>query len=130
MPFSPLGRGMLTGRITAFDDLPERDLRRGHPRFVDGAFDANQSSVDVVRGIAAAHSVEPGQVALAWLLAKGPDVVPIPGTKRIPYLEENLGAADVVLTDDDIAQLDAVTVVGERSLHPDWINRSTRPLAS
>jgi aryl-alcohol dehydrogenase-like predicted oxidoreductase len=130
VPFSPLGRGMLTGRITAVADLSERDMRRTHPRFADGAFDANQSSVDVVRGIAEAHGAAPGQVALAWVLAKGDDVVPIPGTKRIPYLEENLGAVDVELTDDDIAQLDAVTVVGERSLHRDWINRSTRPLAS
>jgi aryl-alcohol dehydrogenase-like predicted oxidoreductase len=130
VPFSPLGRGMLTGRITTVADLPERDMRRAHPRFADGAFDANQSSVDVVRDIAAAHGVQPGQVALAYVLAKGPDVVPIPGTKRIAYLEENLGATDVVLTNDDIAALDAVNVVGARSLHPDWINRSTRPLAS
>lgn len=93
VPFSPLGRGFLTGRITSVDDLAERDLRRGHPRFRDDAFDANLSSVGVVEDVANAYGVKPGQVALAWLLAKGDDLVPIPGTKRVAYLEENLGAA-------------------------------------
>jgi aryl-alcohol dehydrogenase-like predicted oxidoreductase len=126
--FSPLGRGFLTGRITSVDELSEQDMRRSNPRFGDEAFDANLSSVDVVRELAATHGARPGQVALAWLLAKGPDVVPIPGTKRIAYLEENLGAVDVHLTSDDIARLDAVTVVGERTPDPTWINRSTPPL--
>ena len=126
--FSPLGRGFLTGRITSVDELSEKDMRRSNPRFGEDAFDANLSSVDVVREIAAAHGARPGQVALAWLLAKGPDVVPIPGTKRIAYLEENLGATDVHLGSDDIARLDAVTVVGERTPDPTWINRSTPPL--
>jgi aryl-alcohol dehydrogenase-like predicted oxidoreductase len=126
--FSPLGRGFLTGRITSVDELSEQDMRRSNPRFGDEAFDANLSSVDVVRELAAAHGARPGQVALAWLLAKGPDRVPIPGTKRIAYLEENLGAVDVHLTSDDIARLDAVTVVGERTPDPTWINRSTPPL--
>jgi aryl-alcohol dehydrogenase-like predicted oxidoreductase len=126
--FSPLGRGFLTGRITSVDELSEGDMRRSNPRFGDEAFDANLTSVEVVRELAAAHGARPGQVALAWLLAKGPDVVPIPGTKRIAYLEENLGAADVQLTSDDIARLDAVTVVGERTPDPTWINRSTPPL--
>ena len=103
-------------------------MRRSNPRFGDEAFDANLTSVDVVRELAAAHGARPGQVALAWLLAKGPDVVPIPGTKRIAYLKENLGAVDVHLTSDDIARLDAVTVVGERTPDPTWINRSTPPL--
>lgn len=129
VPFSPLGRGFLTGRITSVDELPERDMRRAHPRFGHDAFDANLASVAVVREVATAHGVTPGQVALAWLLAKGPEVVPIPGTKRIPYLEENLGAADLELTRDDLARLDAVTVVGARTLDPTWINRSTPPLA-
>jgi aryl-alcohol dehydrogenase-like predicted oxidoreductase len=128
VPFSPLGRGFLTGRIGSLADLPERDMRRNHPRFRGEAFDANASSVDVVRELATAHGAAPGQIAIAWLLAKGPDVVPIPGTKRIAYLEENLGAVDVQLSSDDIARLDAVTVVGERSLDPEWINRSTPPL--
>jgi aryl-alcohol dehydrogenase-like predicted oxidoreductase len=129
VPFSPLGRGFLTGRITSVEDLAEKDMRRGQPRFGASAFDANLTSVDVVRAIAAAHDARPGQVALSWLLAKGPDVVPIPGTKRIAYLEENLGAVDVDLSSEDIARLDAVTVVGERAGDPTWINRSTPPLA-
>ena len=125
VPFSPLGRGFLTGRITSVDDLAERDMRRAHPRFRGEAFDANLSSVEVVRSIADARGATPGQVAIAWLLAKGPDVVPIPGTKRIAYLEENLGAVDVHLSADDIARLDAVTAVGPRAVDPGWINRST-----
>jgi aryl-alcohol dehydrogenase-like predicted oxidoreductase len=129
VPFSPLGRGFLTGRITSKDDLPEADMRRNQPRFGDGAFDANLSSVDVVRDVAASHGATAGQVALAWLLAKGPDVVPIPGTKRIAYLEENLASVDVELSGEDIARLDALTVVGERAIDPTWINRSTPPLA-
>jgi aryl-alcohol dehydrogenase-like predicted oxidoreductase len=127
VPFSPLGRGFLTGRIASFDDLPERDMRRNHPRFRGAAFDVNAASVDVVRDVATAHDVTPGQVALAWLLAKGSDVVPIPGTKRIAYLEENLGAVDVELSAADITRLDALTAAGERSLDPNWINRSTPP---
>ena len=129
MPFSPLGRGFLTGRITSVDDLAEQDMRRSQPRFGDDAFDANLS---VGRGWCATSPTRtapgPGQVALAWLLAKGPDVVPIPGTKRIAYLEENLGAVDVELSADDIARLDAVTAVGHRAVDPTWINRSTPPL--
>jgi aryl-alcohol dehydrogenase-like predicted oxidoreductase len=129
VPFSPLGRGMLTGRITSIDDLAEGDMRRSHPRFQDGALDANLTSVDVVREVAAAHGVTPGQVALAWLLAKGPDVVPIPGTKRISYLEENLGAAGVELSGDDLARLDDVSAVGARWLDPTWVNRTTPAVA-
>ncbi len=129
VPFSPLGRGFLAGRINAVDDLGERDLRRAQPRFADDAFDANLASVGVVREVAAAHETTSGQIALAWVLAKGLDVVPIPGTKRVAHLEENLGAVHVTLTADDIAHLDAVTAVGSRSLDPDWIYRSTPPLA-
>ncbi len=128
VPFSPLGRGMLTGRIASFDDISERDMRRHHPRFAEGALDANLSSVDIVRSIADAHAATPGQIALAWLLAKGPDVVSIPGTKRIAYLEENLGATEIELTAEDLGRLDALEVVGARALDPSWINRSTPPL--
>jgi len=127
VPFSPLGRGVLTGRITSVDDLPEGDVRRTYPRFARDAFDANLTSVGVVRDIAAAHGATSGQIALAWLLAKGPDVVPIPGTKRIAYIEENLGAVDVDLSADDITRLDALDVVGERTMDPTWVNRSTPP---
>ena len=129
VPFSPLGRGFLTGSITSVDDLSERDMRRNQARFRGDAFDANLESVETVRAIADAHGVRPGQVALAWLLAKGPDVVPIPGTKRIAYVDENVGAAGVALTPDDITRLDAVPVVGDRTPDKTWINRSTRPLA-
>jgi aryl-alcohol dehydrogenase-like predicted oxidoreductase len=127
VPFSPLGRGFLTGRITSRDDLAPVDARRGYERFGDGAFDANLASVDVVREIAAARDATPGQVALAWLLAKGPDVVPIPGTKRVAYLEENVGAAAVELSSADIARLDELTAVGGRTASAGWIYRETPP---
>jgi aryl-alcohol dehydrogenase-like predicted oxidoreductase len=130
VPFSPLGRGMLTGGITSYDDLGESDMRRTHPRFRNGALAANLTAVDVVREVAAGLGTTPGQVALAWLLAKGPDVVPIPGTKRVSYLEENLGATDVVLSSGDITRLDDVTAVGERWIDPTWINRTTPPQRS
>jgi aryl-alcohol dehydrogenase-like predicted oxidoreductase len=81
-----------------------------------------------VREIADGQGVTPGQVALAWLLAQGPDVVPIPGTKRVAYLEENLGAIDVELSSDDLARLDAVTAVGARWVDPSWVYRNTPPL--
>jgi aryl-alcohol dehydrogenase-like predicted oxidoreductase len=110
------------------DDLGEQDMRRTHPRFRDGALEANLDAVEVVREIAAASGAMPGQVALAWLLAQGPDIVPIPGTKRVAYLEENLGAVDVELSSDDLARLDAVTAVGERWLDPGWVYRDTPPL--
>jgi aryl-alcohol dehydrogenase-like predicted oxidoreductase len=127
VPFSPLGRGLLAGRISSVDDLAERDMRRNYPRFSSDAIDANLGSVEVVREIAAAHGATAGQVALAWLLAKGPDVVPIPGTKRVAYLEENVAAADLTLSEDDIARLDGLHAVGARSLDPNWVNRSTPP---
>ena len=125
VPFSPLGRGMLTGRIKSIADIGENDSRRNYPRFSGDAFEANRAEVDVVADIAATHGVTAGQVALAWLLAKGRDVVPIPGTKRVAYLEDNLGAVDVELSADDIARLDGLRVVGERTADMSWINRST-----
>jgi aryl-alcohol dehydrogenase-like predicted oxidoreductase len=121
VPFSPLGRGFLTGTVTSYDELPQEDMRRHHPRFAGDAFDANLSAVDSVKAVAAKHGATSGQVALAWLLAKGPDVVPIPGTKRIPYIEENAAAASVELSADDGHPV-------ERWLDPTWINRSTPPL--
>ncbi len=129
VPFSPLGRGFLTGSITSTADLSDGDLRRSQPRFDADVFDANLASVAVVRDIAGVLGVTPGQVALAWLLAKGDDVVPIPGTKRVSYLQENLDAASVRLSADDLARLDAVSAVGERAVDPSWVNRSTPPLA-
>lgn len=129
VPFSPLGRGLFTGKISSVDDLAERDMRRTHPRFADGALEANLSIVDIVRDVADARGATPGQVALAWLLAKGPDVVPIPGTKRSAYVDDNAAAVAVTLDADDVARLDTVTVAGPRSADAAWINRSTPPLA-
>jgi aryl-alcohol dehydrogenase-like predicted oxidoreductase len=130
VPFSPLGRGFLTGRIASTDDLGEKDMRRHMARFGADAFDSNLQSVATIRSIASAHGAAPGQIALAWLLAKGSDVVPIPGTKRVSYLEENARAAEVHLTTEDVARLDQLTAVGARTPDPSWINRSTPPLPS
>jgi aryl-alcohol dehydrogenase-like predicted oxidoreductase len=115
VPFSPLGRGFLTGRLTSRDELEEGDARRTWPRFEQAALDANRAIVDAVGRVAARHDAAPGQVALAWTLAQGEHVIPIPGTKRIPYLEENAAAADLELTAEDLAELDAVpAAVGTR----------------
>jgi len=112
VPFSPLGRGFLTGAITSPADFAEDDWRRTHPRFTGDAFTANLRLVDAVRELAAEKSATPGQLALAWVLAQGDDVVPIPGTKRRTYLEENVAAAAVELTPDDLARLDAIAPPG------------------
>ena len=112
VPFSPLGRGFLTGAITSPADFGDDDWRRGHPRFTGEAFDANLRLVDAVTELAAEKDVKPGQLALAWVLAQGDDVVPIPGTKRRSYLEENAAAAAVELTADDLARLDAIAPPG------------------
>ncbi|SDO35296.1 aldo/keto reductase [Actinacidiphila guanduensis] len=129
VPYSPLGRGMLTGSITSREDLPENDYRRHMPRFAQEAFDANLAAVRTVREIAAAHGAAPGQVALAWLLAKAPDVVPIPGTLHVSRLEENSGAAHLALTEPEIARLDALPVSGEREseLGHNWSYGVTPP---
>ncbi len=106
VPFSPLARGFLSGEITSLDQLPENDYRRGNPRFQGENLDHNLVLVRGVEELAAEKSVKPTQLALAWVLAQGDDIVPIPGTKRIDYLEENLGAADIELTVDDRLRLD------------------------
>ena len=129
VPFSPLGRGFLTGAITSTDSLSAGDMRHTQPRFADDAFAANLATVDTVRDVAAAHGVTPGQVALAWVLARGGDVVPIPGTKRMSYLEENVGATEIALTAEDLARLEGLSAVGERAVDPSWVNRSTPPPA-
>ena len=105
VPFSPLGRGFLTGAITSPADFDEDDFRRNQPRFQGEAFAANLRLVEAVRELAAEKGVTAGQLALAWVLAQGDDVVPIPGTKRRSYLEENAGAAAVELTADDLDRL-------------------------
>ena len=121
VPYSPLGLGFLTGTITSADALAPDDFRRQNPRFVGDALAANLALVDRVRTLADRKGVTPGQLALAWVLAQGEDVVPIPGTKRVSYLEENVAAASLALTDTDVAELEeaipADSVVGER--YPD-----------
>jgi len=106
VPFSPLARGFLSGEITSLDQLPENDYRRGNPRFQGENLDHNLTLVRGVEAIAAEKGVKPTQLALAWVLAQGDDIVPIPGTKRVSYLEENLAASDIQLTDDDRGRLD------------------------
>src|SRR3954453_1774724 len=104
--YSPLGRGFLSGAITKPDDLAEDDFRRNNPRFQGENFRKNLELVDRVREIADEKGVTPGQLALAWLLHRGEDIVPIPGTKRVPYLEENAAASDIELTSDDLERID------------------------
>ncbi|GAA1795275.1 aldo/keto reductase [Planosporangium flavigriseum] len=110
--YSPLGRGFLTGSIQHPEDLPEDDFRRNHPRFQGENFQRNLDVVAQVREIAAEKGCTPAQLALAWVLAQGEDIVPIPGTKRIKYLEENVGALDVRLTPEDLARIEKVAPKG------------------
>src|SRR3954470_949924 len=110
--YSPLGRGFLTGAIKSPDDLDEGDFRRINPRFEREAFDRNMELVRVVEQIAEAKDARPSQIALAWVLAKGDDIVPIPGTKRRSYLEENVAATEIELTGDELAGLDETFPVG------------------
>ncbi len=105
--YSPLGRGFLAGRMRTFDDLDEDDWRRTNPRFQREALASNVRLADRVRELAEEREVSPAQLALAWVMAKGDDIVPIPGTKRRSYLEENAGAAEIELSAEDLAQLDA-----------------------
>jgi aryl-alcohol dehydrogenase-like predicted oxidoreductase len=105
VPYSPLGRGFLSGTITSLDALSENDRRRDHPRFHAENLARNVGLLDVLREIAKAHDCKPAQVALAWLLAQGDDIVPIPGTKRRTYLEENAAAVGIRLTDAERAHL-------------------------
>ena len=119
VPYSPLGRGFLTGTITKKSDLGERDSHtRRYPRFAGDAFEKNQTLVNRVKAIAEPRGVTAGQLALAWVLAKGDDIVPIPGTKRRKYLEENAAAANIKLSTAEVAELEAAVppdqVVGDR----------------
>src|SRR5215217_3642488 len=104
--YSPLGRGFLTGAIKSPDDLDEGDFRRMTPRFKREAFERNMELVRIVEELAGDKGAKPAQIALAWVLAKGDDIVPIPGTKRRTYLEQNLGALEVELAGDEVARLD------------------------
>jgi aryl-alcohol dehydrogenase-like predicted oxidoreductase len=115
VPFSPLGRGFLTGTAQRAEDYPEGDFRRGDPRFQGANYDANMGAASVVKEIAGRKKAMPGQIALAWLLHKGDEIVPIPGTKRRTYLEENVAAAGVKLEPAEMAELD-------RALSPEAIS--------
>jgi len=110
--YSPLGRGFSTGQIKKFDDLADDDFRRRSPRFQGENFAKNLQLVAKIEEIAAEKHIQPSQLALAWVLAQGDDIVPIPGTKRRKYLEENAGAVDVVLTKDDLARINAAAPLG------------------
>jgi len=119
VPYSPLGRGFLTGRFKSIEDMPEDDTRSARfPRFAEENFMKNVELADKVREVADEKGVTPGQLALAWLLAQGEDIVPIPGTKRRKYLEENAGVADVTLTQDDLRRIEEAmprgSAAGER----------------
>jgi aryl-alcohol dehydrogenase-like predicted oxidoreductase len=107
VPFAPLGRGFLTGAVKRAEEYPEGDWRRGDPRYQGENFDANMRAAASVREVAERKGVTSGQIALAWLLHKGPDIVPIPGTRRRSYLEENVGAAEVMLTSQEMTALEA-----------------------
>jgi aryl-alcohol dehydrogenase-like predicted oxidoreductase len=125
--YSPLGRGFLSGRIRSTEDLADDDFRKFHPRFQGENFQRNLDLVAKVDEIATAKGATPGQLALAWVLAQGDDVVPIPGTTRPAHLEENVGALDVVLTADDLAQLEEAfpkgATAGDRYADMSSVNR-------
>ncbi len=108
VPFSPLGRGFLTGTVTGNATLPDDDFRKNDPRFARENADRNVEIVSAVRTIAARYEATPAQIALAWVLAQGADIVPIPGTKRVKYLEENVGAEKIALAAADLAELGAL----------------------
>ncbi|WP_375397642.1 aldo/keto reductase [uncultured Sphingomonas sp.] len=112
VPYSPLGRGFLTGQFKTPEDIPADDYRRNSPRFQGAAFARNIALVEEIAAIAADKRCTPAQLALAWVLSRGDDIVPIPGTKRRRYLEENLGALDVALSADDLARIDRVLPPG------------------
>jgi aryl-alcohol dehydrogenase-like predicted oxidoreductase len=110
--YSPLGRGFLAGRFSSPDELADDDFRRHHPRFSGENFDHNRALVGAVEELAEDKGVTPGQIALAWVLSRGDDVVPIPGTKRRRYLEENAAASEIELSEDDLDRLEAAFPVG------------------
>jgi aryl-alcohol dehydrogenase-like predicted oxidoreductase len=125
VPFSPLGRGFLAGNAQRAGELPEDDFRRNDPRFQGANFDANMRAAASVREVAKRHGATAGQIALAWLLQKGDDVVPIPGTKRRTYLEENVAAADITLSAEELRQLDEA-LAPEQIAGPRYNERAMR----
>jgi aryl-alcohol dehydrogenase-like predicted oxidoreductase len=112
VPYSPLGRGFLSGELSSIDDLPLDDWRRNDPRYQGENFAANKKIVDVVRGIGDAHGVSPAQIALAWLLAQGQDIVPIPGVKRRATMEDSIAAVNVTLSEADLTAIEQVAPKG------------------
>ena len=115
VPYSPLGHGFLTGRIRSVDDIPDDDWRKSNPRFIGENFQRNLRIVDEVQAIAAEAGATPAQIALAWLLAQGNDIAPIPGTRRVARVEENTAADHLELSDDQLERLNTLTpAVGER----------------
>ncbi|HEY1056506.1 MAG TPA: aldo/keto reductase [Emticicia sp.] len=108
VPYSPLGRGFLTGEIKSFDDLAPDDFRRMSPRFQDENFEKNLVLVDKIKQLATEKGCTASQLALAWVMAQGDDIFPIPGTKRVKYLEENMAAAAITLSPDELAEIDAI----------------------
>nr|WP_256731513.1 aldo/keto reductase [Sphingomonas sp. dw_22] len=127
VPYSPLGRGFLTGKIDATTSFASDDFRSGLPRFQPDAMRANQALVDLLGRIAAARQATPGQIALAWLLAQKPWIVPIPGTTRLSRLEENIAAADVVLTPQDLGEIEdaAAKIAVEGNRYPERLEAMT-----
>ena len=127
VPYSPLGRGFLSGRFRSPEDIPEGDFRRENPRFQGANFNRNLELVERVEELAAEKDVTPGQLALAWVLAQGEDIAPIPGTTRVGHLEENVAASEIELTDDDLRELESVfpmgAAAGERYADMSQVNR-------
>ncbi|MCU0306126.1 MAG: aldo/keto reductase, partial [Thermoanaerobaculales bacterium] len=124
--YSPLGRGFLSGSFRTTDDFADDDFRRMSPRFQGENLEANLAVVDRVQEIARERGVTPAQLALAWVLAQGDDIVPIPGTKRLTYLEQNIAASDLELTPEDLARLDeaAPPGVAAGARYPEWAMQS------
>jgi len=118
VPYSPLGRGFLTGAIQKVSDLDSSDWRRTNPRFAEEALQSNLKLAEAVKKLASKKGCTPAQFALAWVLAQGNDLIPIPGTKRLPYLEDNMKALEVTLSEADLKETDdlfrEITVAGER----------------
>jgi aryl-alcohol dehydrogenase-like predicted oxidoreductase len=123
VPYSPLGRGFLTGTIRTLDALDENDVRRHQPRLQGDNLERNIAIVERIDAIAAEQDATPAQIALAWLHAQGEDVVPIPGTKRTRYVEENVGALAVELSGDDLDRLDDAAAAGDRYADMSTVNR-------
>ena len=127
VPYSPLGRGILTGTIKNVDDLAADDFRRANPRYAGGNFDKNAALVELLEALAAEIGCTPAQLALAWVLAQGEDVVPIPGTKRVKYVEENAKAAEIRLTPAQLARIDEVAprgaAAGDRYTDMSFVHR-------